>query len=91
MGKHARQTIDTSKRMINFREQFSGTYSFPEGYFDVIGKNNMTQFNRDCDKILDGFRSKFLLGADRESYLDTFSHSRWCELSASEKKQPQRN
>ena len=74
-GKHARQTIDTLKRMTNFKEQFSDTYHFPEGYFDVNGKDNMTQFDRDCNKILDGFKSKFPTGANKESYLETFSHS----------------
>ena len=84
-GKHARQTIDTSKRVTNFREQFGGTYCFPEGYFDVSGKK-LPQFDRDCNKILDGFKSKFLVGADKETYLDTFSHSNWCELCEGEKK-----
>ena len=51
-GPHARQTIDTSKRMTNFKDQFSSTCCFPEGYFDVIGKKNMRQFERDCSKIL---------------------------------------
>ena len=35
------QTIDTSKRIINFREQFSAIYCFPDGYFDVRDKNNI--------------------------------------------------
>ena len=83
-GRRARESIDTSKRMINFKEQFSGTYNFPEGYFTVSDGHNRTQFDRDCNKILDGFRFKFL---DRESYLTTFSnYSKWCELSVAEKK-----
>ena len=86
-GKHARQTIDTSKRIINFRQQFSAIYRFPDGYFDVRDKNNMTQFDRDCNKILDGFKSKFPVVGNRESYLNTFSYSKWCELSVNERKQ----
>ena len=86
-GKQARQTIDTSEKIINFRGQFSGIYCFPDGYFDVRDENNMTQFHRDCNKILDGFKSKFPIGANRESYLNTFSHSKWCELSVNERKQ----
>ena len=34
----------------------------PEGYFSVIGKKGLTQFYRDCDKVLDGFKSKFPVG-----------------------------
>ena len=86
-GSHARQSIDTTKRMTNFKEQFSSTYCFPEGYFDVKGKNKMTQFERDCNKILDSFGTKFLAGGDKESYLNTFSHSKWHKLSVAERKQ----
>ena len=82
-----RQTIDTLKRIINFREQFSAIYCFPNGYFDVRDKNNVTQFDRDCNKILDGFKSKFPVVGNRESYLNTFSYSKWCELSVNERKQ----
>ena len=81
-GRRARESIDTSKRMMNFKEQFSGTNSFPEGYFTVNDGHNRTQFDRDCNRILDVFRSKY---PDRESYLATFSNSKWCELSVAEK------
>ena len=47
----------------------------------------MTQFDWHCNKILDGYKLKFPLGADKESYLDTFSHSKWCELPENEQKQ----
>ena len=53
-GTSSRQTIDIAKRQADFKEQFSGTYCFPAEYFDVKSKN-MTQFDRDCNKILDGF------------------------------------
>ncbi len=85
-GQHARQTIDTAKRLTNFTGQFNSTYCFPEGYFNVSGKDNMTQFDRDCNKILDGFKSKFPGVGDKESYLDTFSRSEWCKLSVAERK-----
>ena len=83
-GPNARQAIDKTKRETKFRDQFSGTYFFPEGYFSVIGRKGLTQFNRDCDKVLDGFKSKFPVRQPRESYLDTFSHS---ELPVAERKQ----
>ena len=84
VGQHARQFIDIPKRAINFRTQFS-TYHFPENYFKESGKNRTTQFDRDCNKILDGFKAKFSGRMDRESYLTNFSHSKWCELPAEEK------
>ena len=84
MGQNARETIDIAKRTKNFKEQFSSTYCLPDRYFTVSsGKDNTTQFDRDCNKILDGFKSKFLAGGDRESYLNTFSH-KWYELSVEE-------
>ena len=85
-GQYARQSIDRSNRATNFKEQFGGTYCFPEGYFTTIGKKNMTQFDRDCNKILDGFQSKFPVGADKEGYINTFSRSKWCELSVGKEK-----
>lgn len=86
-GKHARQAIDVSRRQSSFKDQFSGIYSFPENYFSVYSKSNTTKFDRDCNRILDGFKSKFLVGGDRESYLNTFSHSKWCELPLAERRQ----
>ena len=78
-GKYARQSIDVAKRQTAFKEQFSSTYSFTEDYFSVRSKNT-TQFDRDCNKILDGFKSKL-------SYLNTFSYSKWCELPITERRQ----
>ena len=85
-GQCARQSIDFAKRQAAFKEQFSSTCSFPADYFAVSSKN-MTQFDRDCNKILDGFKSKFPPGCDKESYLNTFSHAKWCELPEAEKRQ----
>ena len=87
-GPNARQSIDTDKRARAFRQQFS-TYSFPDKYFEVSGKDGTTQFDRDCDRILDSFKSKFLAGAqdDRKGYLDTFSLAKWHELPVAERKQ----
>ena len=87
MGQKARETIDTLKRATSFKEQFSKTYSFPENYFDVSGRYSKTQFDRDCDKILDGFKSKFLAGfrGDRQGYLDTFSVAKWYHLPVAER------
>lgn len=87
-GPHARQTIDISKRASNFRGQFS-TYSFPDDYFEVRGKDKTTQFDRDCTKILDSFKLKFLAGGrgDRKKYLDTFSIAKWHQLPVVERKE----
>lgn len=74
----------TSKRATKFREQFN-TYSFPSDYFEISGKDNITQFDRDCNKILDSFKSKFLIGGDRAKYLETFSIEKWCELPVVER------
>ena len=83
-GPSARESIDTSQRATNFKMQF-GSNCLPEDYFSVSGYKNMTKFERDCNKILDGFKSRFLQGGDKESYLETFSHSKWCELSVAER------
>ena len=86
-GQNARETIDISKRCKKFREQFSSTYGLPDRYFTAkSSKDNKTQFDRDCCKILDGFKSKFLAGGNRELYLNVFSHSKWSQLSADESK-----
>ena len=85
-GTSSRQTIDIAKRQTDFKEQFSGTYCFPAEYFDVKSKN-MTQFDRDCNKILDGFTKKFPPQCNRESYLNTFSKSKWCALPVTERSQ----
>lgn len=90
-GPNARQTIDTQSRLTNFQSQFGNHPSFciPEGYFEPSGKRNTTQFNRDCNKLLDGFKVKFRVesGYGRASYLDTFSLARWLKLSTLEKNQ----
>ena len=84
-GRHARQSIDTTRRATKFREQFS-TYCLPESYFKVSGNKNTSQFDRDCKRIVDGFKSKFPFGTNRDSYLATFSNSKWYELSVEERK-----
>jgi hypothetical protein len=65
------------------------TYSFPDDYFETTGKDKTTQFDRDCSKILDGFKMKFLAGGrgDRKKYLDTFSGAKWHRLPVVEKKE----
>lgn len=87
----ARQSIDIQKRLTNFKSQFGTLPSFgiPEGYFEPKGKQNVPQFDRDCNKVLDGFKSKFRAecGYSRSSYLDEFSLAKWLELSSLEKKQ----
>ena len=63
-------------------------YGFPEGYFEAKGKENFSQFDRDSQKILAGFKLKFRtdIGLDRSSYLSTFSLEKWSELPTVEKR-----
>lgn len=68
---------------------FGGQFSFPDNYFEIGGKDKATQFDRDCTKILDSFKLKFLAGGrgDRQKYLSTFFIARWHELSVAERKE----
>lgn len=87
-GRNARKNIDVSNRANHFRSQFDGcpSYGIPDGYFEPTGKNNFSQFDRDCNKILDGFLQKFReIGHTRESYLQMFSFVKWSQLPDSEK------
>lgn len=88
-GCRARKAIDTDKRVQHFRSQFSvcPNYGIPAHYFTPQHKKSCCQFDRDCDKILDGFKSKWRsdFKIDRESYLQKFSSAKWSELSNAEK------
>ena len=59
----------------------------PDGYFEQRGKDGKSQFDRDCNKILYGFKSKFQsdMGLGRDKYLNTFSIKSWSELCTVEK------
>ncbi len=83
-----RKTIDTQKRLANFKSQFSTypAYGIPTRYFEAAGKGSKCQFDRDCDKILDGFNSADI-GLHRNSYLFTFSLANWSALPSTEKKE----
>ena len=78
---YTRSSIDISQRELNFRTEFT-TYSFPDKYFEKRTKDGTSQFERNCNRILDGFNHKF---RGRDSYLATFSHSKWCALSATKR------
>ena len=88
-GQHARKTIDVSRRMKRFKDQFSThpDYGIHSSYFDETGKDHCTPFDRDCKKVLDGFSSKFRsdIGVSRESYVAQFSSIKWHELPNAEK------
>ena len=75
-GRYKRSSIDTQNRALNFRAQFSmcPKYGIPENYFECSRKDGTSQFDRDCNKILDGFASKFRtdMNMDRDSYLKNF-------------------
>ena len=66
-GKSSRKDIDIAKRQMSFEEQFSCNYCFPADYFYESSKH-AAQFDRDCNKILDGFKGKFPLECDKESH-----------------------
>lgn len=88
-GRNARQTIDTTERLTEFKAQFSThQYGFPDDYFEPHIKDP-SMFDRDCSKILKSFSLKFRseCGFSRETYLQTFSSLKWSHLPASEKKQ----
>lgn len=59
-GKHGRQAINKQTRLTAFRSQFSTccNYGIPVNYFEAKGKDKQSQFDRDCCKILDGFKFK---------------------------------
>ena len=90
-GPNARRNIDTESRSQKFLSQFGTlpTYGIPEEYFTVTptSKNHCSQFDRHCNKILNGFQSKFNIGLSRDSYLTSFSLAKWSDLAQSEKEQ----
>ena len=57
----SRKGTDREKRVLSFRSQFSGVpnYGIPENYFEVNPSNKLSLFDKACDKILDGFKSKW--------------------------------
>lgn len=87
-GQHARQAIDTQKRLNTFRSQFDTypEYGIPSDYFDVRGM--VTQFDRDCNTILDSFvKFRNDIKVPKKSYLVKFSASEWSKLPNAEKEQ----
>ena len=56
-GCNGRKNIDIEERAQKFRSQFSDCrdYSIPEAYFEPRGKDGTSQFDRDCNKILNGY------------------------------------
>ena len=82
-------TVDRERRIRAFRSQFSSCSNFgiPDGYFDPKGKEGLSQFDRDCDKVVKAFKSKWPSGYNihKEEYLTKFSNAKWSELSNVEK------
>ena len=89
LGCNARTAVSTSLRASNFRAMFSSTASFglPNlDYYESKGKKNLSQFDRDCDKVLDGFKKKWPGGLeDKLAYLAQFSRTKWSELPIEDK------
>ena len=89
-GCYGRLNIDNNDRTRKFRIQFSDHpgYGIPENYFEPTGKDKKSQFERDSDKVIDGFRKlKWPSGCavDKEAYIRKFSSGRWSELPTKEK------
>lgn len=91
IGSTVHLAIDTQARADNFKSQFSNlsNYVILDGYFECNGKSQKSQFDSDCEKILSGFRGKFRCnkGLSRDNYTDTFSPTKWSQLSETEKDQ----
>ena len=81
--------INSEQRIRTFRSQFSSCTNFgiPDGYLDHKGREGLTQFDKDCDKIVKAFKSKWPTGFDihKEQYLTKFSNAKWSELSNAKK------
>ena len=89
-GRYARSTIELSNRIDTFKSQFSAHhgYGIPANYFQAtLGKDNLSQFDRDLNKILDGFIKPFPHEYSRDAYLATFSSQKWSQLTPTEKDQ----
>ena len=75
-GCYGRRNIDNNDRTRKFRTQFSDHpgYVIPENYFEPTKKS---QFERDSDKVIDGFRKlKWPSGCAVEAYIRKFSSGR---------------
>ena len=79
-------TINREQRMRTFRLQFSSCRIL-DGYIDPKGREDLSQFDRDCDKLVKAFKSKWPTGFDihKEEYLTKFSNTKWSELPNAEK------
>ena len=82
-------TVNREQRIRVFRSQFSSCSNFgiPDRYFDPKGKEGLSQFDQDCDKVVKAFKSKWPSGCNihKEEYLTKFSNAKWSELSNVEK------
>ena len=90
MGCLARKGVDRGRRALSFKSQFNGfpEYGIPEQYFDENSSSRLSPFDKACDKILDGFTSKWRsdLEVNREAYLTKFSLEKWADLTDTEKR-----
>ena len=94
-GRKARQQIDTAERATsyctaeratNFTAQYSCCPQYLHGiqdsYLDKKDKHGCSQFDRDCNKVLDGFKMKWRGTNSKNEYLDHFSEERWRRSTA---------
>ena len=60
-GCLARKGIDREKRALAFKSQFGACpqYGIPDHYLDRNHRTGYSAFDKTCDKILDGFKSKW--------------------------------
>ena len=85
-GRKARQQIDTAERATKFTAQYSCCPQYLHGiqdsYLDKKDKHGCSQFDRDCNKVLDGFKIKWRGTNSKNEYLDHFSEERWQRSTA---------
>lgn len=82
---HGRQSIDTQKRALEFRELFKdcSNYGIENSYFEQDKNDSM--FNRDCSRILKVFKKRWNPKEARVEYEEAFSLAKWKALSTDKK------
>ena len=82
-----RKSLKLDDRTSKFQSLYKGyKFAIPDDYFICkCGKKHQSQFNRDCEKILKGFATKWHPHNARKEYEQHFSISKWNALSAADK------
>ena len=74
-----------SKRKSEFKQLFSDCehYGLQETYFE--SKPNLSDFDRDCEKVLKLWSNRWNPSENRKVYEETFATTRWKDLPLEEK------